>query len=63
MPSPQEASWALLVYKHTTRITRALELHAKDLDLYSIGLHLNVTRERARQMIMKGARQARKHSS
>ncbi len=57
--SPQEAKWAILNYNHTTRIYLALAYKSMNRDYHTISKTLGCTRERVRQMILKGIRQAR----
>ena len=57
LPSRLEANHAL-VYKHTARIHWALEWYGRGYTLEEIAKLEKVTRERVRQMIMKGCRTA-----
>lgn len=58
-PSRKEADWALGKFKHTDRITHVLMCYADGLTYEQVGDLMKCTRERIRQIVRKGVRQAR----
>lgn len=60
IPSSQEAKWALDKYPHTERVKIALRLRSVGISLEIMSTQVfNCTRERIRQLLMKGIRQSK----
>jgi hypothetical protein len=53
-PGKAEVKWAIGEYKHTAGILSAMKKYSFGQDLQAIATEAKVTRERVRQMILKG---------
>jgi hypothetical protein len=58
-PGLIEARWAIKRCSHSNEVTRVLSLRSKGRSLRRIAAHEGTSKEHVRQLLLKGARQAR----